>query len=123
MIEEAADLSVKAADKSAHAVSIAILKALGPYRKQSHTLTYDNGKEFAMHQLIDEILETTSFFAHPYHHGSEDSMKTPTASFANTSPSEPTSAKPPMSKFTNSKRNSITAQENTLAGAPEVKYS
>jgi IS30 family transposase len=40
---------------------------LGPYRKQSNALTYDNGKEFAMHQLFDEIIETTSFFAHPYH--------------------------------------------------------
>jgi IS30 family transposase len=60
-------LMVKAADKSAHAVSTAIITALGPYRKQAHTLTFDNGKEFAMHQLIDEILETTSYFAHPYH--------------------------------------------------------
>jgi IS30 family transposase len=30
-------------------------------------MTYDNGIEFAMHQLIDEILETTSYFAHPFH--------------------------------------------------------
>ena len=60
-------LLVKAEDKSAHAVSTAIITALGPYRKEAHTLTFDNGKEFAMHQLIDEILETTSYFAHPYH--------------------------------------------------------
>lgn len=60
-------LLAKATDKSANAVSTAILKALGPYRKHTHTLTFDNGKEFAMHQLIDEILQTTSYFAHPYH--------------------------------------------------------
>jgi len=60
-------LLMKAADKSAQAVSTAIIKVLGPYRKEAHTLTFDNGKEFASHQLIDEILLTTSYFAHPYH--------------------------------------------------------
>ena len=49
-------------------------------------------------------------------------MKTPTASFANTSPSEPTSAKSAKSKFTKSKRNSIIAQENALASALQMKY-
>lgn len=60
-------LLIKAADKSAYAVSTAIITALGPYRKEAHTLTFDNGKEFASHQLIDEILLTKSYFAHPYH--------------------------------------------------------
>jgi IS30 family transposase len=60
-------LLIKAADKTAQAVSTAIISALGPYRKEAHTLTFDNGKEFASHQLIDEILLTTSYFAHPYH--------------------------------------------------------
>ena len=31
-----------------------------------HTPTYDNGKEFAWHEMIDTILDTTGYFAHPY---------------------------------------------------------
>jgi IS30 family transposase len=30
------------------------------------TLTYDNGKEFAHHHIINEVLDTKSYFAHPY---------------------------------------------------------
>lgn len=57
----------KASDKSALAVSAAIVTALLAQRGNLHTLTYDNGKEFARHGLIDEILGSTSYFAHPYH--------------------------------------------------------
>ena len=59
-------LLAKATDKRANAVSTAILKALGPYRKHTHTLPFDNGKEFAIQHLIDYILQTISNFAHPY---------------------------------------------------------
>jgi IS30 family transposase len=38
-----------------------------PYRGDIHTLTYDNGKEFANHALIDEILRGVGYFATPYH--------------------------------------------------------
>ena len=31
------------------------------------TKTYDNGKEFAHHKLVAEILEAEAYFAHPYH--------------------------------------------------------
>lgn len=58
---------LKAANKSAIAVSAAIITALRPHYKQVHTLTYDNGKEFTQHRLIDRILGSTSYFAHPYH--------------------------------------------------------
>ena len=58
---------VKAFDKSALEVSTAIVTALHPHRKTVHTLTYDNGKEFARHALIDEALGSTGYFAHPYH--------------------------------------------------------
>jgi len=30
-------------------------------------LTYDNGKEFALHQQIAEKLNADGYFAHPYH--------------------------------------------------------
>jgi len=59
-------LIAKARNKTAEAVSEALLLAAAPYRDKLYTLTYDNGKEFALHQLIDEILETTGYFAYPY---------------------------------------------------------
>lgn len=59
-------LIAKAANKSAQAVTRALLGALVPHRKMVHTLTYDNGKEFSSHQIIDSILESRGYFAHPY---------------------------------------------------------
>ena len=32
-----------------------------------NTTTYDNGKEFALHQDIDREPECQGYFAHPYH--------------------------------------------------------
>ena len=32
----------------------------------THTITFDNRKEFSNHQSIAEILQTNMFFAHPY---------------------------------------------------------
>ena len=37
-----------------------------PYKQYLHTLTGDNGKEFAMHDKIAETLNTDFYFAHPY---------------------------------------------------------
>lgn len=45
---------------------IAVLKALGPIKACVHTLTWDNGSEFAAHALIDRALNADSFFADPY---------------------------------------------------------
>jgi IS30 family transposase len=58
---------LKAADKTALAVGTAIVAALLPLKGEIHTLTYDNGKEFALHGLTDEVLGSTAYFAHPYH--------------------------------------------------------
>lgn len=44
----------------------AILHALHPVRARVHTLTWDNGSEFAEHALIDIALEAKSYFAEPY---------------------------------------------------------
>ena len=56
-----------APNKTAEAVKDAILGALTPLAAQIETLTYDNGKEFALHDVIAEQLQAKSYFAHPYH--------------------------------------------------------
>lgn len=44
----------------------AILHALYPVCARVHTLTWDNGSEFAEHALIDIALDANSYFAEPY---------------------------------------------------------
>ena len=45
----------------------AICKAVEPIKDIFHTLTLDNGNEFAMHAMVSKNLEADVFFAHPYH--------------------------------------------------------
>lgn len=55
----------------------AIVHALHPLRARVHTLTWDNGSEFAEHALIDIALEAKSYFANPYsswQRGSNENM-------------------------------------------------
>jgi len=54
-------------DKSAQSVKEVILKLLSPHAERAHTLTYDNGKEFAHHLEISDSLNAKGYFAHPYH--------------------------------------------------------
>jgi IS30 family transposase len=56
----------KVDQRTAQAVKDAILVLLQPLKAQTHTLTSDNGKEFALHQQIAEQLQATFFFSHPY---------------------------------------------------------
>lgn len=56
-----------ARNKTALAVTDALLSVLRPVADHVHTLTYDNGKEFAHHLVIAKELEAQGFFAHPYH--------------------------------------------------------
>ena len=56
-----------AASKRAEDVSAVIYEKLRPHIGLLKTLTYDNGKEFANHDLLDKMLGTSSYFAHPYH--------------------------------------------------------
>ena len=56
----------KVDQRTAQAVKDAILVLLWPLMAQTHTLTSDNGKEFALHQQIAEQLHATFFFSHPY---------------------------------------------------------
>ena len=52
--------------KSAEQVADAIIGLLTPFMGFVHSITVDNGKEFAFHQEIEKKLQTTVYFAHPY---------------------------------------------------------
>lgn len=52
--------------KTAQAVSEAMIELLNPHRKKVHTITSDNGKEFAGHEEIANKLKADFYFAHPY---------------------------------------------------------
>ena len=52
--------------KTALAVSQAMIGLLKPHQKKVHTITSDNGKEFAGHEEIASKLKANFYFAHPY---------------------------------------------------------
>jgi IS30 family transposase len=60
-------VAIKAANKTAQAVTDAICENLKPHQDRVLTLTYDNGREFAYHEEIARKLTAEGFFAHPYH--------------------------------------------------------
>jgi len=53
-------------DKNSEATKIALTKALMEYKGHVHTITSDNGREFARHEEISIELEADFYFAHPY---------------------------------------------------------
>lgn len=54
-------------NKSAEAVTAATIELLEPYRSVLHTITADNGKEFAYHEQLSTELGAAVYFARPYH--------------------------------------------------------
>ena len=52
--------------KTAQSVSEAMISLLTPFAHCVHTLTTDNGKEFAQHERIAKELNASFYFAHPY---------------------------------------------------------
>jgi transposase, IS30 family len=52
--------------KHALALARAAIRMLFAYRDTVHTITSDNGTEFAEHELIAKKLNTGFYFAHPY---------------------------------------------------------
>jgi IS30 family transposase len=52
--------------KTAQVVSDTMISLLTPFAACVHTLTTDNGKEFAQHERIAGKLDAQFFFAHPY---------------------------------------------------------
>ena len=59
-------LLAKSVDRTAENVMRAIVGRLGRVRDGVHTLTADNGKEFAEHQTIAASLQADVYFADPY---------------------------------------------------------
>lgn len=54
-------------NKSAEAVTAATVDLLKPYQGALHTITADNGKEFAYHEELTAELGAAVYFARPYH--------------------------------------------------------
>lgn len=52
--------------RTAAAVRQAIIKLLQSLKRPVHTITSDNGKEFAEHEVISKALDAGFYFAHPY---------------------------------------------------------
>jgi len=59
-------LSAAVQSKRAEDVTNATIALLKPYKDVVHTITADNGKEFAYHQKISGALSADVYFAHPY---------------------------------------------------------
>lgn len=57
----------KVASKEATVVSSAINELLAEWTPYIHTITSDNGKEFAAHEMVADQLNIDYYFAHPYH--------------------------------------------------------
>ncbi len=59
-------LLTKVSQKTAALVSQAVITRLAPLRSRVKTITFDNGKEFAHHRVIDRALSSTTYFADPF---------------------------------------------------------
>lgn len=57
----------KLPSKDAEQLSEATIALLQKWKPHLHTITADNGKEFAAHQTISSALGIDFYFAHPYH--------------------------------------------------------
>jgi Transposase and inactivated derivatives, IS30 family len=55
------------AGKEATQLASTAIEALRPYKEKTHTITADNGKEFARHKEIAKGLDAEFYFARPYH--------------------------------------------------------
>lgn len=53
--------------KHAEGVTATVIALLSPHQARCHTVTFDNGKEFAGHETIAAELQAQVYFAHPYH--------------------------------------------------------
>jgi IS30 family transposase len=52
--------------KQSDHVTDEIIKLMAPVKQYVHTITADNGKEFALHEEIAKEIEADFYFAHPY---------------------------------------------------------
>ncbi len=69
MVERVSKLTKpeKVSRKTAEEVKDALVNRLRPVQKFVMTLTADNGKEFTYHKQVSQLLETSFYFATPYH--------------------------------------------------------
>ena len=69
MVDRASKLTklMRVESKTSDLVKKAILQALKPIKEHVHTITFDNGSEFAKHQKISRNLHCQAYFATPYH--------------------------------------------------------
>lgn len=69
MVERKSRYTLMSLAESKEAVEVggAILGSMKEFQSKVLTMTYDNGKEFAMHKLLGELLGADAYFAHPYH--------------------------------------------------------
>ena len=56
----------KVESKTAQAVADAVIELMKLLPVRTHTITADNGKEFADHERIAKVLNADLYFAHPY---------------------------------------------------------
>jgi IS30 family transposase len=56
-------------NKTAQSVKEIIVKLLSSLSSCVHTLTYDNGPEFARHEEVDKALDSNGYFCHPFASG------------------------------------------------------
>jgi len=60
-------LALPVSSKKARDVTDAMLSLLDPVKDMVHTMTFDNGKEFAYHEEVAEAIQCKTYFAKPYH--------------------------------------------------------
>ncbi|MBK8455178.1 MAG: IS30 family transposase [Thiofilum sp.] len=60
-------LAIPVTNKTAEAVTSSIITLLDSFKDWVHTLTFDNGKEFAKHEQVAQALGCKTYFAKPYH--------------------------------------------------------
>jgi IS30 family transposase len=53
--------------KEAQVVTDALIEMIQPIKAITHTITSDNGKEFAYHEKVSKALNTKFYFCNPYH--------------------------------------------------------
>jgi len=68
VVERKSLFTVAGLAKSKHskAVTQVLIDVLRAHKDQVHTITYDNGKEFAGHIEIAKATQSVGYFAHPY---------------------------------------------------------
>ncbi|MDD4149127.1 MAG: IS30 family transposase [Bacteroidales bacterium] len=60
------DIAEHSFGKKAGELANMVIDMMLPYKEHVHSITSDNGKEFAEHQKISKKLLAEFFFAHPY---------------------------------------------------------